>query len=285
MEEIPFDLNEKRSLLQKVISHFRNGRRGTYPSFPFDIWLSGIDDAISEAKKQSKVLIVYIFCSENYNTDFVNTVLCTNSIAAWINKHAIFYANEITSADGWRIAAELRFEKMPILAIVQPNGATLKRCNFYMKHEGVIGEGPILSYFLLIHPNNDSDLIMQQDEEYLKAVQEAEENNGVSALECSVHSDEKAKVEEEFEQLPNADGQSGAVNIRFNFPDNTTKMRKFPKDGKANLLFIYIRKFLFPQKFNLLSGFPLKKICDDNTLISSISPLNNFVVIVDITDT
>lgn len=283
MDEIAFDSKEKKSFLQKIIKSFHYGKHGPYPSFQFDIYLGGIKDAIFEAKKQHKILIVYIYCKENYNTDFVNSILNKESISSWIRKHTIFYANDITSVEGWKIATEFKYEKNPIFAIVQPNGENLRQCNFFLKHEGIIGEAPILSYLSLIQTNDDNELILQQDEEYLRAVQEASENNDISIIQNEINQEELSKIEKEFEELP-IPNEKDAVTIKFNFPDNTNKIYKFPKKGETKLLFIFVRKFVFPKSFNLLSGFPLKELNEDNNLISCISPLNNFVVIVDIID-
>ncbi|KAH0788402.1 hypothetical protein GPJ56_007704 [Histomonas meleagridis] len=212
----------------------------------------------------------------------VNEILCLPNVSESIRLNFIFCAIECTTPEGWEIAINFKFEKIPIIGILRPHGDTLKQCDLLVKHEGPIGEVGIISYFSIVHQNEtNSSIIQQQDIEYLRAVQEAEANNMTTQeIEEEALHNEQIRIEEEFNNLPVLSEDDDASVVRFRFPDSTTQVRAFPRDGPAKMMYTFVRKFMFPNRFKLLVGFPMQEIQDDNTPIRMLSPMNHFIVLV-----
>lgn len=145
----------------------------------------------------------------------------------------------------------------------------------------------MLSY-ISIESDRDGGVVVAQDTEFEQAVAEAQENQrravDIAAeieTEQNMRLNMRIEIEREFLAIPVPPDQAEAVAIRFQFPDNSSLTRRFFQNGPIHWLFIFVRKFVFPQEFVLLTGFPLTQIAENESPINSIGCDRSFVITIE----
>lgn len=263
-----------------------------YVPFPFECHPGPIDDAIIDAKNLSKSLFIFIYSRDNADTFQVNEIFQLQSIKSIIQQNYIFYPLEATSVEGWKIVTStFKFHSLPLFALIRPRGTSLSQSQIFMKHEGLIGETALLSYIsienqnLAQEDNQNNNIIAQQDEDFRRAVEEAELNQlTTEEIEREARRTEEnriQKINDEFNAIPIPQQGEDKIVIRFLFPDNISRTREFPVNGTIRMLFAFARKFEDPQNFILLTGFPMQQLEESDELISSICNDKHFVIHVD----
>lgn len=310
-----------RSFISTLISHFFYGDDGSshqnefnphssshlftngltanrYINFPFECHPGPINDAIIDSSRLSKTLFLFIYSRDNSDTFRVNETFQQQSIKTIIQQNYIFYPIEATSVEGWKIATStFKFRSLPLFALIRPRGTTLDQSQIFMKHEGLIGETALLSYISIENQNliqegnqdnnhaQDNMIIAQQDEEFRRAVEEAQMNQlSTEEIEREARRSERnrmQKIECDFNSIPVPQPGENAIVIKFLFPDNASRTREFPENGTLRMLFAFARKFEGSQNFVLLTGFPMQQIEENDNLISSICKDRHFVIHVD----
>ena len=301
-----------RSFFSTLISHFFYGEEGSsfqnnfnphssshlltnrstsnhYISFPFECHPGPIDDAIIDSARLSKSLFLFIYSRDNADTFCVSEVLHAQSIKTIIQQNYLFYPLEATSVEGWKIATStFKFRSLPLFALIRPRGTSLSQSQIFMKHEGLIGETALLSYISIENQNNNNEdnlIIQQQNEDFRRAVEEAEFNQlTTEELEREARRSEEnriQKINDDFNAIPIPQPGENAIVIKFLFPDNVSRTRNFPENGTLRMLFAFARKFEDTHNFVLLTGFPMQQIEENDNLISSICKDKHFVIHVD----
>jgi hypothetical protein len=230
--------------------------------------------------------LLYIYCKENDLTQKTNELFRTELISREVIEHFVFLPLDIFHPEGWATAHSLGFRKMPLIALIRPRDGSLESSQIFVKHEGIIGETALLSY-LRMENRGDGQIIEEQDEEYRQAVQEAEENERrIEDLEQEdfILDQRRLEIEREFESIPTPVDKAEAVTIRFRFPDGQDQVRKFFRTGPSHQLFAFVRKFMFPREFVLMTGFPLGRIAESGDTIGSLCSDHQFIVYVELED-
>lgn len=288
------------SLFKLFMYHFRFGDttsdyvRPGYNENPrlsdlsFDCHPGPIDTVVEDAKNLHKSIFLYIYFIDNDICQKTEELFHIPSISAEIQRSFIFYSISATSSDGYTLATHFNFTKLPIIALIRPRGHSFSDSSVFLSHEGFITESSLISYISLEHPE-DANIIQNQDQEFLAAVAEAEQNNlRIQEIENQAREDEirqenlKKKIEEEYNQLPVIHQNEQCFTIKFHFPDNTERMRTFPINGTIKMIFIFVRYYLFPSDFTLQCGYPLSEINESEDPIETISKSKQFVIFVDI---
>jgi hypothetical protein len=210
----------------------------------------------------------------------MSALLGLESVSWQMESHFVFLPLDISHPEGWNCAHELHFRRVPIIAIVQPRGSTLAQSHVFVTHEGAIGEAALLSY-MGIAAARGAGVVAAQDEEYRRALEEAEANRRTAEQIDEDARNEADAAESQFAAIPTPQERDAAVTIRFVFPDNATRTRAFPAEAHARWLFAFARKFVHPRRLVLLTGFPLAEIRDDETAIGDICRDRSFIVTVD----
>lgn len=310
-----------RSFLSNLIGHFFYGDEGSsyqndfnphssrhlftnnintnrYVSFPFECHPGPIDDAIIDSSRLSKTLFLFIYSRDNGDTFIVNDIFQQQSIKEIIQHNYIFYPLEATSVEGWKIATStFKFRSLPLFALIRPRGTSLAQSQIFMKHEGSIGETALLSYISIENQNlmqegnqnnnhaPDNLIIAQQDEEFRRAVEEAQMNQlSTEEIERDARRSEEnriKKINDDFNAIPIPQQGENKIVIKFLFPDNVSRTREFPENGTLRMLFAFARKFEDTQNFVLLTGFPMQQIEENDNLISTVCKDKHFVIHVD----
>jgi hypothetical protein len=247
-----------------------------------------LENALSDAQTLHRSLFLYIYCKENPSTQTVNLVL--DSMAHEIERGFVFLALDIAHPEGWSVAHTLKFQATPVIALVRPRGTSLAQSIVFVKHDGLIGEAALLSY-VTIELSRDGTLILAQDAEFERAVAEAETNQrrteelaADTEIEEDALFDARRAIEREYLSIPLPTEKAETVTIRFQFPDNTSLVRRFFQGGPVRWLFIFVRKFVFPKQFVLLTGFPLAAIPEDDSVIGALWRDRSFIVTVEYAD-
>ncbi|KAH0788714.1 FAS-associated factor 2 [Histomonas meleagridis] len=256
-------------------------------TFPFDSHPGPLKDAITDAKNLNRSLFIFIYFADNPNTNHVVKILQKESIANEIHSNFIFIPLDVSYPEGWHSACELEFTEIPTIIILRPNGTTLSDSRVFAILEGRIDESDLLSSIQIENNQRTQDaaIIQQQNEEFNDAVQQDQEVTREEAEEeqrarkqIEDEEEQRKKVEKEFEELPETNDSTDIATIRFQFPDNINRIHKFPRDQKIDLLFVFVRKFMFPKKFILKTGFPQFRIEENGKLISEVCHEKNFIV-------
>ena len=254
-------------------------------SFPLEYHTGPISDAVSDSLSLSRSLFVYIYCRDNSDTIRVNELLSRPQISDAISSFYVFYPVEATSPEGWRLLTELFFfQALPLLALVRPRGNSLQQSQVFVKHEGVIGETALLSYLTMEHQHNGAAIIAQQDEEFRRAVEEAEANQQTAEqIQRQAMLDDQQRertVREEYDAIPIPQTGQGIM-IKFLFPDGVARTREFPQNGTVRMIFAFVRNFESPHQFAIFAGFPTRQIEESDSPISSICTDRQFIVHID----
>ena len=288
---------------------------GNYPSpfnslhqfnFSFDSHPGPIDDAIHDARSNSKSLFVFIYSCDNPLTNKIVNLLRLSQISQEISSNFVFYPVDVSWPEGWTLANSLLFTKIPLIALIRPRRNSLAESQIFVKHEGDISEATLLSY-IHVEVNTDQQIIQQQNRDFEEALHHEEnletQNNNTSNSPQNLNNNEnnhesnndnnnennnentlnnlnslsKEKIDEEFNNLPHVERNNGK-NVRFIFPDGTPRTQSFPNDGTVHMFFVFVRKFLFPDNFILLAGFPQQEIVDSDEILSNAFSERQFIV-------
>lgn len=288
------------NFFQRLFHRFMNGNAPYIPnaepyqvpqqipfSFAFDSHPGPIDDAVTDAKNLHRSLFVFIYCKENPTTWLVSSVLQRPEVASEIRDNFIFLPLDVTWPEGWRVACELEFKAMPLIALIRPRGSSLWESNIYVKYEGKVGESTLLSSLRIEsrQRNPDTSIVQQQDNEFEAALRRAEadaQRNREMEVEADKEAEEeenmKRRVEEEYQKLIDTDPVGELATIRFQFQGMPPKTHKFHRDAPVDNLFVFVRKFMFPRKFSLMTGFPQRRLEENGAALRDECPERQFIV-------
>ncbi|KAH0792602.1 FAS-associated factor 2 [Histomonas meleagridis] len=284
------------NFFSRILHRFENGNApfdgedqliGNF-SFPFDSHPGPISDAITDANGLRRTLFLFIYCKENPLTNKIISIFKKDEISREIRKNYIFLPLDITHPEGWSTATALDFYSVPIIALVRPNGTTLSESQIFFKNQGQISSIDLLSSLRIENHerNSDAEIIHEQDHEFQNAVLQDQENERKEAeVEQQAQIDKKSeemrkqKIDDDFANLPEPTEDSST--IRFHFPDNINRVHVFPRDGPIELLFVFVRKYMYPKSFSLRTGFPQFVINESEEPLRSLCPNKQFIVYVD----
>ena len=259
-------------------------------SFSFDSHPGPIEDAITDAQNLHRSLFLFIFCRDNPVTNGVVSLLQSNAVAEEIRENFIFLPLDVTWPEGWRVATELEFKSMPLIAMIRPRGTSLWESKVYVKYEGKVGETTLLSSMRIEmnDRNPDHAIMREQDDEFNQAVRMAEEDrrrNEEAEEEAQRTSEgqerQRQEIEAQYDALMELGEQGDVATIRFQFPDSQTRTHKFPRNGSVRNLFVFARKFMFPRQFALMTGFPQRKLEESDKTLAEECREKQFIVYVE----
>lgn len=263
--------------------------------FSFDSHPGPIKDAISDAINLHLSLFLFIYSEDNPDTKKVVSLLQKDSIIAEMNSHFIFLPLDVSHPEGWGVACKLSFTEIPLIAIIRPAGESLEESCIFMKYNGKVEEEELLSSMRIEHNernnNADAEVVQEQNMEFIQAVNEENENERRQAQEEEERKKAeeeqqsiKERIDKEFEEIPVVKENEDSVTIKFQFPDNTNRIRKFTKDSPVRLIFVFVRKYIYPKQFKLMTGFPQYALVESDNLIKDVFHEKNFIIHVEEND-
>lgn len=91
----------------------------TYGSQHPTFYVGTYSQALNEAKKELKFVIVYLHGSEHQDTErFCRETLSDPEVIQFINDNCLFWACSVNSAEGYRVSQSLRENTYPFFAVV-----------------------------------------------------------------------------------------------------------------------------------------------------------------------
>ena len=258
-------------------------------SFPFDSHPGPIEDAVSDAKNMNRSIFLFIYHLENPSTAHLCRILQNPDVSNEVRSNFIFLPIDVTSPEGWSTAVKLRFQQIPFIALIRPKESFDKSVVF-IKHEGNIGENTLLSSLRVENHERapHTQILGQQNIEFHDELERVAENERRQQEEQAMKEEEdkrlqlqKEIIEKQFQELPNVDDSTNVATVKFQFPNNETKTHRFPRDESINLIFVFVRKYMFPKKFKLMTSFPQFQIPENNDKISHFFSERNFMIYVE----
>jgi hypothetical protein len=175
---------------------------------------------------------------------------------------------------------------MPLIALIRPQGTTLAESHLFVRYEGRVGESTLLSSMRIEHNAGEGEIIQNQDDEYNAAVmideanvrrtQEEIDAGEARAVELEIT---RAAIAEEFNRIPLPVDQTDRTIIRFQFPGGgDVKIQRFSRGAPVRWVFVYVRKFMFPKQFLLLTGFPAVKLDESDKPLGEVCAEKQFMV-------
>jgi hypothetical protein len=178
----------------------------------------------------------------------------------------VFLPLDVTCPEGWRIASELDFSKMPLIAFIRPRGTTVDESRIVVTFEGPVGQNPLLR-------------VMISEARHVR--RESEESDQAADSGSVGDEDARAIVQAEFDALPVAPPGSDIATVRFRFPDRSVQVHNFLRDEPIAHLFVFARKFMWPREFALLTGAPPVRLEDCTVPLNDVIGERTFIVEVD----
>lgn len=279
------DAAEERNL---YFAKFESLFGATHPIF----YRGSYNQALDEAKRELKFLLVYLHCEDHQDTDqFCRTVITNQRFIDFLSENnLLFWSASVTSNEGYRVSQHLRESTYPFLAliVVKHNRMVVVR-----KLEGTQPLDTLLTELKLSIEENESGLTAaridrqqremntllrrEQDEafaESLKADQEKERKK--MAEKTKKEAEEKAKKEKELEESKRKERllllrdvlvseipaepepkDPNSCKIVIKLPNGTRLERRFNKSQSIR----YLYYFVFCQKeapinFQIRTNFP-----------------------------
>jgi hypothetical protein len=261
--------------------------------FAFDSHPGPVGDAIRDAANLRRTLFLFIYSRDNPATTSVVSLLQQRTILEEIRENFIFFPLDVTWPEGWRIATELAFKYMPLIALVRPEGDSLGESQTFVTYEGRVSESSLLSSMRVeYHQRNpDAAVIHDQDAEYVRAVRIAEETAQHSqavaaavATRATEREIQRSQIDDEFRRIPEPADLGDTATIRFQYPYLPTQTQKFSREAAVRWLFVFVRKSMFPKRFVLLTGFPQTRIEESDRPLKDVVPEKQFIVYVEASD-
>jgi hypothetical protein len=221
-------------------------------------------EALSTARELHKTLFLYVFCLDNPDCTETDLLFQSPAVVQSISVKFVFFAASATTADGWSIITGTRFRHLPLIIFVKPTSDTLSNCQLFLTHQGPISEDVLLSSMEAVAAPSGDPIREAQDREFQEALDEERR----CLAEAAAQSDARGRVDQEFAELPQLRaGDTDVCPVRFHFPDNSQRVFVFPRQAPVALMFRYVRYFLFPRSFALETGFPRRRVAEDDGTI------------------
>ena len=294
MELIP-DSQPEGGFFKRLMHRFTNGcapMNGdtTCPfNFAFDVHPGPMSQAIADAQVLHQSIFLFIYSLDNPATRSVVSLLQRRQVADEVRSF-MFVALDVMCPEGWRAAAELEFQEMPLIALVRPRGNTLRESRIYVRFEGVFSESALISS-MRIEMNArtpDAEIVREQDDAFDRVVREAQENErreeaAQEEAQRAAADIERGRtdVDSAYERLMQLEQSGNMATIRFQFPDNQTRTQKFDRSGPVRNLFVFARKFMYPTPFTLMTGFPKRVIEERDGSLEEQCSEKQFIVYVE----
>jgi hypothetical protein len=243
-------------------------------SLGFDVHPGPIKDAISDAQVLRKLLFVYVYCLDSPDCSANDSLFQIPGISQQIASKCIFYGTPSTSSDGYSAITGASFKSLPMCFLVQPRGPSLSKCALLGSLEGALDESSLTSLLGIGPPANP----VESDPEETAAESETD----VPATEEPDR--ERERIDREYESLAEVGTDDpAACGVNFHFPDNAERFKLFRKSDPASDLFVFARRFQYPKRFSMVSGFPSQAVPDGDSTIEALGFGTQFVVhVVDI---
>ncbi|RWS09369.1 FAS-associated factor 2-like protein [Dinothrombium tinctorium] len=276
----------------KFVETFEQKYGNEHPVF----YLGTYSQALNDAKKELKFLLVYLHSEQHQDTDdFCRNVLTHSEVVNYINRNNIlFWACSVQLSEGYRVSQALRENTYPFLALIALKD---NRMTVIKKFEGKTFVERLLSQMQQSIEDNEGSLVaarlerqerslnhiirQQQDEAYLESLK-ADQEKERKKQEEKRKQDEALKAQREREmcelnrkerlmqlrqelvsEIPNEPqiGNPDAVKIVVKLPNGTRLERNFLKTHSIKCLYYFVFcNDQSPLDFQITTNFPRREL-------------------------
>ncbi|KAK3720481.1 hypothetical protein RRG08_058369 [Elysia crispata] len=252
--------------------------------------------ALNDAKKELRYLLVYLHSEEHQNTEtFCRDVLCSEEFVNFVNAQVLFWACNTTSPEGYRVSQALRENAYPFLAVIVLRD---NRMSVVARIEGHITGAPeLITRLEQVMTDNEASLVaaraeraersfnqslrQEQDEAYLQSLRadqekerkKREEKEKEAELERKRKQEEeereqqflekeqkKSRIEQELPPEP-ASSHPESIRILLKIPSGSRIERRFLRNQSLKWLYYYV--FCHkecPDDFQIVTNFPRRTL-------------------------
>ncbi|XP_031849459.1 fas-associated factor 2 [Nomia melanderi] len=256
------------SILQLVLSIFRGNARPVssdpvedvinfirayeerYGSSHPVFYQGSYSQALSDAKQELRFLLVYLHKDEAQDIDqWCRNTLNNPEVVRFINIRTLFWACNVQSGEGYKVAEALRSGSYPFLAII-----VLKdnRMTMVGRMEGTPFPSDVISHLQAIIDHNEINLIQARQERAERSAAQSLRQQQDQAYEESLRADQekdrrreeerKAREEQEAREKEQLDAQEMEIQrIRLEKELTVRKVPVEPKPGDPNVCHLQIK--------------------------------------------
>jgi len=268
----------------------------TYGSQHPTFYVGTYSQALNEAKKELKFVIVYLHGSEHQDTErFCRETLSDPEVIQFINDNCLFWACSVNSAEGYRVSQSLRENTYPFFAVVVQREY---RMTVVGRIEGLVSSQVLLERLQAIMSDNEAYLVVaraerqernltqalrqEQDEAYLESLradQQKEENKRRQRLleeerlrELQQQEEDQQNKQQELIQRkldavnfvpdePSAE-TSGCCRILVRLPNGLKFERRFQRTVHTlkDLYYFILALPESPYQFEMATSFPKRTL-------------------------
>jgi len=252
--------------------------------------------ALNEAKKDLKFVIVYLHCSEHQDTErFCRETLSDPEVIQFINNNCLFWACSVDTAEGYRVSQSLRENTYPFIGVIVQREY---RMTVVGRIEGSVSGQVLMERLQAIMTDNEAFLVVaraerqernltqalrqEQDEAYLESLradQQKEENKRRQRLleeerlrELQQQEEDEQNKQQELIQRkldavnfvpeePSA-GTSGCCRILVRLPSGLKFERRFQRTVHTlkDLYYFILALPESPYQFEMATSFPKRTL-------------------------
>ncbi|CAL1527959.1 unnamed protein product [Lymnaea stagnalis] len=279
------------------ISSFESRYGQVHPVF----YQGTYSQALNDAKKELRFLLVYLHSEDHQNTDqFCREVLCSENFVNFVNVHMLFWACNTSSPEGYRVSQALREHAYPFLAVIVLRD---NKMSVVARIEGsVTGSVELVERLEQVMAENETSLTtaraeraersfnqslrQQQDEAYLESLRADQEKAktfsrgskraavlgkivfvvvGSSLCTQREREQKKSELERVLPLEPEA-SDPDAIRIMLKIPNGNRIERRFHRSQSLKWLYYYV--FCHkdcPDDFQIVTNYPRRTLpCEPN---------------------
>nr|CAG4652067.1 EOG090X0B12 [Triops cancriformis] len=263
----------------------------THPTF----YQGTYSQALSDAKKELKFLLVYLHSPDHQDTErFCRSTLTSPSVISYINENMLFWGCSVTLPEGYRVSQALRENTYPFLALVV---LRLNKMTIVGRLEGYVGPELLVQRLQALVSDNEAFLVaaradrnersfnqslrQEQDEAYQLSLmadreKEAKKRQEREEKEKAERQKQQELLEEEQKRqsmiqckadavalVPNepAAADPDSVKLLFRLPSGQRLERRFLKTHTLRDIYHYVLSHPeSPFNFEIASGFPRRNL-------------------------
>ncbi|KAI8764604.1 FAS-associated factor 2-like isoform X1 [Biomphalaria glabrata] len=274
------------------ISNFDAKYGQNHPAF----YQGTYSQALNDAKKELRFLLVYLHCDEHQNTDqFCRDIVCSQVFRNYVNGHLLFWACNTSSPEGYSVSQALKEHAYPFLALIvlrdnkmsvvaRIEGRITSALELVARLEQVIAENEsslVAARADRAERSFNQTLRQQQDEAYLESLKADQEKEKRKREERERKEEEerrqrlaeeekqrqylqreqrKSEIQQQMPPEPDV-SHPDSIRIMLKTPNGKRIERRFLRDQSIKWLYYYV--FCHqdcPDDFQIKTSYPSKTL-------------------------
>lgn len=274
--------------VRRFKEYFESKYGSTHPAFH----AGSYSQALDEAKKELKFLLVYLHCGDHQDADaFCSSTLTSPALVDFVaGNNVLFWGCSVNTPEGYRVSQALRESTYPFLAVI------VLRQNRMMvvgRVEGSVATGPLVERLEALISDNEAFIVAARHEreersmnqfireEQDRAFQETLRQDQEKERKKKEEEEQKKREEEESLRLEREEterreevrrqkvqlaseipdepevGEADCVRVLVKLPGGQRLERRFRQSHSLKLLYFYV--FCHPESpdnFDITTNFP-----------------------------